>query len=166
MNWEALGAIGETLGALAVFVTLGYLAVQVRHARSDSRRALSQNRGEGIRDLFAQGTDERINRLSVKANTALGAPPPPFVAALMDQAGLTREEATVLFQHHVAWWNYTLQIVPNIDEMSAIEQHQFDRGVTGRHGGVGIGRLFYESVAPLAHPDVVRYIENVLARAT
>jgi hypothetical protein len=30
MNWEALGAIGDTLGAVAVFVTLAYLAAQVR----------------------------------------------------------------------------------------------------------------------------------------
>jgi hypothetical protein len=30
MNWEALGAIGETIGAIAVILTLGYLAVQIR----------------------------------------------------------------------------------------------------------------------------------------
>jgi hypothetical protein len=30
MNWEALGAIGEIVGAAAVVVTLGYLAVQIR----------------------------------------------------------------------------------------------------------------------------------------
>ena len=30
MNWEAIGAIGEVLGAAAVVVTLGYLAVQIR----------------------------------------------------------------------------------------------------------------------------------------
>ena len=30
MNWDALGAIGEIIGALAVFLTLGYLAVQIR----------------------------------------------------------------------------------------------------------------------------------------
>ena len=30
MNWEAIGAIGEIIGALAVFLTLGYLAVQIR----------------------------------------------------------------------------------------------------------------------------------------
>jgi hypothetical protein len=30
MNWEAIGAIGEVLGALAVIVTLVYLAVQIR----------------------------------------------------------------------------------------------------------------------------------------
>jgi hypothetical protein len=30
MNWEALGAIGEIVGAIAVVVTIGYLAVQIR----------------------------------------------------------------------------------------------------------------------------------------
>ena len=30
MNWEALAAIGEILGATAVLVTIAYLAVQVR----------------------------------------------------------------------------------------------------------------------------------------
>jgi hypothetical protein len=30
MNWEAAGAIGEIIGALAVFFTLAYLAVQIR----------------------------------------------------------------------------------------------------------------------------------------
>ena len=30
MDWEAIGAVGEVLGAAGVIVTLGYLAVQVR----------------------------------------------------------------------------------------------------------------------------------------
>jgi hypothetical protein len=30
LNWDAIGATGEVLGAIAVFVTLAYIAVQVR----------------------------------------------------------------------------------------------------------------------------------------
>ncbi|MGK0261059.1 MAG: hypothetical protein ACI96M_004515 [Candidatus Azotimanducaceae bacterium] len=30
INWDALGAIAELLGAIAVFATLAYLAVQIR----------------------------------------------------------------------------------------------------------------------------------------
>ena len=30
MNWEAIGAIGEVVGAIGVVVTLGYLAYQIR----------------------------------------------------------------------------------------------------------------------------------------
>jgi len=32
MNWEAVGAIGETIGAIAVVVTLVFLVVQLRHS--------------------------------------------------------------------------------------------------------------------------------------
>ena len=30
MNWDAAGAIGEIIGAIAVFLTLAYLAIQIR----------------------------------------------------------------------------------------------------------------------------------------
>ena len=30
MNWEAIGAIGEIIGAFAVFITLAYLALQIK----------------------------------------------------------------------------------------------------------------------------------------
>ena len=30
MNWEAIGAIGEILGALGVVITLAYLATQIQ----------------------------------------------------------------------------------------------------------------------------------------
>jgi len=30
MNWDAIGAVGEIIGALAVFLTLIYLAIQIR----------------------------------------------------------------------------------------------------------------------------------------
>ena len=33
MNWEAIGAIGELIGAVAVVATLIYLAVQIRYAK-------------------------------------------------------------------------------------------------------------------------------------
>ena len=31
MNWDAIGAVGEIFGAIAVFVSLIYLAVQTRN---------------------------------------------------------------------------------------------------------------------------------------
>jgi len=43
MNWEAAGAIGEIVGAIAVIATLAYLATQIRYARLAERRVtLSQ----------------------------------------------------------------------------------------------------------------------------
>jgi hypothetical protein len=37
VNWEALGAIAELLGAIAVFSTLAYLAVQIRQSNIVAR---------------------------------------------------------------------------------------------------------------------------------
>lgn len=39
MNWEALGAIGETIGAVGVIVSLMYLALQIRSQNTESRSA-------------------------------------------------------------------------------------------------------------------------------
>ena len=47
MNWDALAAISEIVGAIAVIITLAYLAVQIRQSndllRSESRQALVTN---------------------------------------------------------------------------------------------------------------------------
>ena len=51
MNWEAIGAVGEAIGAVTVLVTLAYLAMQVRlgirttkaAAYEDIYRDLQQN---------------------------------------------------------------------------------------------------------------------------
>ena len=40
MNWEAIGAVGEILGALSVLLTLIYLATQVREAKRATRAQL------------------------------------------------------------------------------------------------------------------------------
>jgi hypothetical protein len=37
MNWDAIGAVGEILGAMAVFLSLVYLASQIRAQNRESR---------------------------------------------------------------------------------------------------------------------------------
>ena len=43
MNWDAVGAIAEMIGGIAVLVTLIYLAIQVRHASRIQRQTLLSN---------------------------------------------------------------------------------------------------------------------------
>lgn len=43
MNWEAIGAIGEILGALVVFLTLLYLARQIRESNRAARLQSSRD---------------------------------------------------------------------------------------------------------------------------
>ena len=57
MNWDAIGAVGEIIGAAAVVLTLFYLAVQIRQS---NRLSSFQT----TRDIFAQFDDN--NRLVVE----------------------------------------------------------------------------------------------------
>ncbi len=43
MNWEAIGAVGEILGALAVVISLAYVAIQIRQNTEVTRVASAQN---------------------------------------------------------------------------------------------------------------------------
>lgn len=56
MNWDAVGAISEGLGSVAVMVTPLYLAIQVRHAPAETKRAVSLERLDMLRqELMADG---------------------------------------------------------------------------------------------------------------
>jgi hypothetical protein len=46
MNWEAIGAIGEVVGAAGVIASLVYLAVQIRQNTRSIRRASGRQSGE------------------------------------------------------------------------------------------------------------------------
>jgi hypothetical protein len=51
MNWDALGAISETIGAVAVIITLIYLAVQIRQ----NTRAMQTASHHAVTDSLNQG---------------------------------------------------------------------------------------------------------------
>lgn len=166
MNWQAIGAMSEAFGAIAVFATLAYLAVQVRYARSEARRALSQGRGEALRSLLVEQQDARINRLTLQAGAALGAQSFSFVDSLEELVGVSTEDANLLFWNQISWWNYFLQIIPKSEDLTPMERAQFEVPIRAFYGRPGVGRLFYETyVKPLGHPEAVRYIERLLARA-
>jgi len=61
MNWEAIGAVGEVLGALAVFLTLFYLARQVR----ESNKLAKSSAATEIMNSFGQ-----VNALLVTPSVA------------------------------------------------------------------------------------------------
>jgi len=51
MNWEAISAVGEILGALAVLVTLIYLAVQIKQNTTAVATATYESTMTGFNDI-------------------------------------------------------------------------------------------------------------------
>ena len=51
MEWDAIGAIGEIVGAIAVVLTLGYLAVQMKQNAAATRAQTAQNLADSINGI-------------------------------------------------------------------------------------------------------------------
>lgn len=69
MNWEAIGAIGDIVGAVAVVISLVYVAVQVRQNTNASRAATVQdmtNKWVQINLWSAESPDRRFNMETAK----------------------------------------------------------------------------------------------------
>ncbi len=76
MNWEAIGAVGEVVGALGVVTTLAYLATQVRTSQTWQRR-------QGFREGLGQLLDS-VARIGDHA--------PLYQQGCLDFAGLDPSE--------------------------------------------------------------------------
>ncbi len=67
MNWEAIGAIGEIAGAVAVVVTLIYLSLQLReNTKSSKVHSLNQTfseRSEMMRELQSHRIGKTYNKI-------------------------------------------------------------------------------------------------------
>ena len=68
MNWEAIGAVGEIIGAFAVVASLVYLAVQIRAQSRETRVSAMHDISVGFRDAISQFSTEGAAAIFVKAN--------------------------------------------------------------------------------------------------
>lgn len=69
MNWEAISAISEVIGATAVIITLAYLAVQIRQNTQMNASALRQSFYDYTTRQMLHGTDStELSALLAKAS--------------------------------------------------------------------------------------------------
>jgi hypothetical protein len=57
VNWEAISAIGQIVGAIAVVISVLYLAVQVRSNARETRRAAMRSTLDALTRLAHQVTE-------------------------------------------------------------------------------------------------------------
>ena len=100
MNWDAIGAIGELLGALAVVITLGYLALQIRHARNAAGDVNRLSRATGVRDWMAIMIED--NDLLTAWTKSDGSWEP--MGELAEELGVTVAEAGKIIWGCQYWW--------------------------------------------------------------
>ncbi|MFT4563214.1 MAG: hypothetical protein ACI9BW_002968 [Gammaproteobacteria bacterium] len=67
MNWEAISAVGEILGATGVIVSLVYLATQIKTQNQESRLAAMHEISVGFRDATSRITEGDLADIWVRS---------------------------------------------------------------------------------------------------
>jgi len=99
-DWEAIGAIGEMLGAGAVVVTLAYLAIQNRYARDTAADVNRLSRAVGVREIIsAQKTVPGLMDAWVRAEGSVSQ-----FEQLAEKLGLDLQEAILVESQCQGWW--------------------------------------------------------------
>ena len=106
MNWEAVGAIAETLSVILVLMTLVYLAIQVRDAKDQVRRSTQERRHSNLRELYLAPT-QNVELASVCSRAeAAWKPEIESEEQLFEAAGLSPQEAVIWLCYQRAWWTH------------------------------------------------------------
>lgn len=160
MNWDAMAAIGQAVSALA----LVFVLVQLRHARQEVRRSVSQARADAGRELWMLRADNpQLSGLILRAETT-----PSGHASLMEElateANITLEEASQVFSHHFAWWLYQSQVIRFARELQEGERAQFDWSLRRYYGISHSGQIWFRAMRNILDPEAVRYVDNLLAQ--
>jgi hypothetical protein len=101
MSIQDWGAIGEIGGAIAIFVTLVYLATQIRYARLTAMDVNRNNRVVGIRELNGELVTDSFLRSAW--NKAAGPQYQQLVKDIAEELGLSVDEASIVFTQGANW---------------------------------------------------------------
>lgn len=167
MNWDAIGAVGEVLGSIAVLATLAYLAVQVRHAREQMARSARDARSDALRQLstLMVTTPELRHALRNVSERLSHSPENSAWADFVTANGGSADEAELIGSHQFMRWSMAEQTFSNFRDLSPGEQQQVESFYRSIYGGDGLAAHWYRIVArPRLNPDIVHIIDDLLAR--
>jgi hypothetical protein len=88
MNWEAVGAVGEIVGALGVILSLGYLASQIRTQNRESRLSAGTEWTEQFNSfLMSFAENPNLSELYIKGLNNFSSLAPTEVVQFSAQLG-------------------------------------------------------------------------------
>ena len=70
MSWEAISAIGEIVGAIAVVATLFYIAIQIRHSIRVAESDAFDRASQSFKDSQSASLDPALGELFYAERTA------------------------------------------------------------------------------------------------
>ena len=113
MNWEAISAIGEITGALAVVLTLGYFGIQIRAAREAAADTNRLHRSNGVREIILAS----IASPEIRQALERGLGTSPLHDMFSKELDISKDEAFIMHWTMLAWfWLHWGQYASTITE--------------------------------------------------
>lgn len=156
MNWEAIAAIGQVAGALAVVVTLGYLARQVRQA---NRQALLSS---------FQHTTDSTNQF-LQATLASGEMADIVMRGRESYQALSSAERLRFDHFHLVVLNIVESHLFQVDRTADAMEQEYRawapenmKAVVQAYFAFAGTRAFWSTVEPFFEPRVRRFVSETL----
>ena len=149
MTWDAVAAIAELIGALAVVITVAYLAVQIRQNTKTAHAGVQQGMLDTLHSVWlALSQDPELARLLIKANR--------------EYESLTPEEAlrfgSFVNNFMSIWASFLLQHQRSF--VDPVLWQGWDAGFRKVFQAPGFQRV-WESEKDTWHADFRRHVEGV-----
>ena len=160
MNWEAIGALGEIVGALAVVLTLAYLAIQVRHAKEASADTNRLERSKGVRDMMlASAADSGL-----RENLTKGLQLSDYYNEIASNLNMSSDEAASFDWAMLYWfWLHWGQYASTTKESDVEELRNV---ISGFYRNPGVRVCWEKSpwARPVLEKDFVNFVDEILAQ--
>jgi len=160
MNWEAIGALGEIVGALAVVLTLAYLAIQVRHAKEAAADTNRLERSKGVRDMMlASAADSGL-----RENLTKGLQLSDYYDEIASNLNMSSDEATSFDWAMLYWfWLHWGQYASTTKESDVEELRNV---ISGFYRNPGVRVCWEKSpwARPVLEKDFVNFVDEILAQ--
>ena len=160
MNWEAIGALGEIVGALAVVLTLAYLAIQVRHAKAAAADTNRLERSKGVRDMMlASAADSGL-----RENLTKGLQLSDYYNEIASNLNMSSDEAASFDWAMLYWfWLHWGQYASTTKESDVEELRNV---ISGFYRNPGVRVCWEKSpwARPVLEKDFVNFVDEILAQ--
>ena len=154
MNWDAIGALGEIVGAIAVVVTLAYLAIQIQQNTRMMRREAHLDRTRHIADPLIDSPAQlakTLGKISEKEGSR-----EPVTLEFMKEYELEYEEAVSFLRYlHRLWFGY------EADFLYTGRSDQLDKIISGMLTFPNCQLFWHYEKEWLFSPEFVAYVDSL-----
>ena len=161
MNWEAIGAIGDFVGAFAVIITLAYLAVQVRHAKDVAADTNRLERSKGVRDMMlATALDKNFSE-TIKNGLKLS----DYHEKIGVELSMPMDEAAS-FEWAMLYW-FWLHWGQYASTTKASDIEELRNLISEFYCNTGVSTCWEKSpfAKPVLEKDFVNFVDEILAES-